>query len=122
LPKLALPFREAVMPSSDSAGASPGWVPRGACHGEDPELFSPSAAVGPALRQISAAKAVCGRCTVRAACLSHALALRPDGIWGGTTQEERHVIRQASSYRFPDRIDPLAFLRAAKDRASLAGE
>jgi WhiB family redox-sensing transcriptional regulator len=44
---------------------------------------------GPGLAQVSSAKAVCGRCPVRANCLSYALITRPDGIWGGTTREER---------------------------------
>jgi WhiB family redox-sensing transcriptional regulator len=39
---------------------------RGACPREDPELFFPIAAAGPALQQISAAKTVCSRCTVHA--------------------------------------------------------
>ena len=66
-----------------------GWMWRGACRSEDPELFFPIAAMGPALEQIRLAKAVCGRCPVQANCLSYALITRPDGIWGGTTTEER---------------------------------
>ena len=65
------------------------WMLRGACRGEDPELFFPISATGPALAQVSSAKAVCARCPVRANCLSYALITRPDGIWGGTTREER---------------------------------
>ena len=44
----------------DSTGAM-GWMSRGACQREDPELFFPIAADGPALQQISAAKRVCLR-------------------------------------------------------------
>jgi WhiB family redox-sensing transcriptional regulator len=65
------------------------WMLRGACRHEDPELFFPISASGPARGQISAAKAICARCPVRANCLSHALITQPDGIWGGTTKEER---------------------------------
>jgi WhiB family redox-sensing transcriptional regulator len=65
------------------------WMLRGACRREDPELFFPISASGPAQVQISAAKAVCARCSVRANCLSYALITQPDGIWGGTTREER---------------------------------
>jgi len=39
--------------------------------------------------QAEVAKAVCGQCAVRANCLSYALEIMPDGIWGGTTGEER---------------------------------
>lgn len=91
----ALPER-VPMPSSEFAGRSPGWMPRGACQGVDPELFFPITAAGPALAQVIAAKAVCFRCAVRAACLSYALATRQAGIWGGTTQEERHAMRRSS--------------------------
>jgi WhiB family redox-sensing transcriptional regulator len=68
-------------------------MPASACQGEDPELFFPIAATGPALAQVIAAKAVCFRCAVRAACLAYALATGQAGIWGGTTQEERHAMR-----------------------------
>lgn len=82
------------MPSSEFTFRSPGWMPGGACRGEDPELFFPIAAAGPALAQVFAAKAVCFRCAVRAACLSYALATGQAGIWGGTTQEEHHAMRR----------------------------
>ena len=65
------------------------WMLRGACLREDPELFFPISASGPAQAQTSAAKAVCAQCPVRANCLSYALITQPDGIWGGTTSEER---------------------------------
>jgi WhiB family redox-sensing transcriptional regulator len=85
------------MPKSQFAGDSPGWMPRGACRGEDPELFFPITAAGPALAQVLAAKAICFQCAVRAACLSYALATGQAGIWGGTTQEERHAMRGSSA-------------------------
>ena len=87
------------MLSVEFAGSSPAWMPRGACQGQDPELFFPIAATGPALAQVLAAKAVCFRCAVRAACLSYALATGQAGIWGGTTQEERHAIRRSARSR-----------------------
>lgn len=86
------------MTSSQFAGGSPGWMPRGACRGEDPELFFPVTAAGPALAQAFAAKAVCFRCAVRAACLSYALATGQAGIWGGTTQEECHAMPRSSGF------------------------
>ena len=62
---------------------------RGACRSEDPELFFPIAAVGPVPAQVRSAKAVCARCPVQASCLSYALITGQDGIWGGTTRQER---------------------------------
>ena len=67
---------------------------RGACRGQDPELFFPIGAAGLALAQASVAKAVCGRCPVQPNCLSYALVTgQNDGIWGGTTTEERWPAR-----------------------------
>lgn len=79
--------RTAVFPA---VGDSPGWMSRGACRAEDPELFFPIATTGPALAQARMAKAICGRCPVQPDCLSYALVTRQGyGIWGGTTTEER---------------------------------
>jgi WhiB family redox-sensing transcriptional regulator len=73
---------------------------RGACRQMDPELFFPIAVVaGQAARQAAAAKAVCGRCAVRADCLSYALEIMPEGIWGGTTQDERRAGQRPSGQR-----------------------
>jgi WhiB family redox-sensing transcriptional regulator len=70
------------------------WMSRGACQREDPEIFFPITANGPALEQINAAKRICLCCAVRAACLSFGLKTSQDGIWGGTTREERSAIRR----------------------------
>jgi WhiB family transcriptional regulator, redox-sensing transcriptional regulator len=107
------------MLSSEFAGGSPGWMPRGACQGQDPELFFPIAATGPALAQVLAAKAVCFRCAVRAACLSYALATGQSGIWGGTTQEERHVIRRSSGSPAREHSTAPGTSRGAPDHHSL---
>jgi WhiB family redox-sensing transcriptional regulator len=110
------------MPSSEFTFGSPGWMPWGACQGEDPELFFPIAAAGPALAQVFAAKAVCFRCAVRAACLSYALATGQAGIWGGTTQEERHAMRRPlsiSARQHPARPSPPS--PAAPRRSSPGG-
>jgi WhiB family transcriptional regulator, redox-sensing transcriptional regulator len=106
------------MLQSEFSGSSPGWMPRGACHGEDPELFFPIATAGPALAQVIAAKAVCFRCAVRAACLSYALATLQAGIWGGTTQDERHAIRRSAGYPDREHIASPGSPRAAADHHS----
>ena len=77
----------------DPYWASADWMARGACHGIDPELFFPISATGRSTPQIDAAKTVCGRCVVSDDCLSYALRVMPDGIWGGTTKEERIAMR-----------------------------
>ena len=83
------------MPRLTSGVRSLSWMSSGACLQADPELFFPIAAVtGPAARQAEAAKAVCGPCTVRKNCLSFALEAMPEGIWGGTTLDERLAARR----------------------------
>jgi WhiB family transcriptional regulator, redox-sensing transcriptional regulator len=80
------------------AAASAGWMQFGACREEDPELFFPIGSGAAAVSQAEAAKTVCGRCAVRLECLSYALRTRPgDGIWGGTTWQERCTIATAAS-------------------------
>jgi WhiB family redox-sensing transcriptional regulator len=45
--------------------------------------------------QIAAAKAVCAGCDVRADCLEFAISTNQEyGIWGGTSEEERRVLRR----------------------------
>lgn len=67
------------------------WKHKGACHGLDPTIFFPDSE-----ESAAEAKAICAGCSVRAACLEHALASREkDGVWGGTTDKERRrIIRQ----------------------------
>ncbi len=83
------------MPPITPGAPSVSWMLRGACRQADPELFFPIATVrDPAARQVEAAKAVCAACAVRAKCLSYALEAMPEGIWGGTTLEERRTARR----------------------------
>jgi WhiB family redox-sensing transcriptional regulator len=82
-----------------SGARSLGWMSRGACREADPELFFPDAVTVIGVRQAEAAKTVCGGCDVRANCLSYALETMPEGIWGGTTQEERHAARRSLARR-----------------------
>jgi WhiB family redox-sensing transcriptional regulator len=118
-PAPALTLRRLVMLPSDACTGSPGWMSRGACQDQDPELFFPVADTGPALQQISAAKAVCGRCGVRAMCLSYALRSAQYGIWGGTTPEERRAMRQPSGWNSAS-IRP-AMVGAARDDSRRRG-
>lgn len=71
------------------------WSARGACRGEDPELFWPIGSGIGVQAQIAAAKRVCARCPVRRGCREHALA-KPEeaGIWGGLTEDERQRLRR----------------------------
>jgi WhiB family transcriptional regulator, redox-sensing transcriptional regulator len=72
------------------------WTTFAACGGvQDSELFFPMHYGQAAVFQIAEAKQICGRCIVRDQCLSWALrAGEPDGIWGGTTPDERRHLRR----------------------------
>jgi WhiB family redox-sensing transcriptional regulator len=70
----------------------------GACRGVDPDLFFPVGSSGPALLQAAEAKAVCAGCPVRDDCLSYAIETgQSAGVWGGTSEEERRVLRSAQA-------------------------
>ena len=74
-----------------------GWHEHAACRGHDPELFFPEGDVRVAGAQVEKAKRVCRACPVANPCLIYALRRpEPHGVWGGTTPDERRVIRAAS--------------------------
>lgn len=57
------------------------------------DMFFPGTARHP--RDYSYPKAVCFSCRVRNECLAYALTNDVKGVWGGTTDKDRAVIRQA---------------------------
>jgi WhiB family redox-sensing transcriptional regulator len=67
-----------------------GWRARGRCLEYDPELFFPNPAE-PADRALD----VCRTCAVAGECLATAFETgEVDGVWGGTTSDERRRMRQ----------------------------
>lgn len=71
------------------------WRQYAACRDTNPDLFFPVGTTGPAIEQIATAKAICGECPAREDCLQYALDTNQDsGIWGGTSEEERRVMRR----------------------------
>ena len=71
------------------------WQTDAACRDTDPALFFPVGTTGPAIEQIASAKQVCFSCVCQDECLDFALATNQDtGIWGGTSEEERRIIRR----------------------------
>lgn len=76
-------FTDMMADLLDMAAAT-SWMSRGRCAETDPEVFFADA------DETGAAKAVCRRCPVRAACLAYALAedIRW-GVWGGLSPSER---------------------------------
>ncbi len=70
----------------------------------DPDVFFPISSTGPALDQVSQAKAICTDCRVRQPCLDFALATgQIHGVWGGTTEEERLRLRRHRATPAPRR-------------------
>jgi len=93
--------------------ADGGWRSVAACQCADPDLFFPVSAFGKSLQQVTQAKAICADCPVRAECLAFALRTKQvHGVWGGMTEEERHLAR---SRRQPSAGEP----RASTARAHL---
>ena len=71
------------------------WRDHARCLDEDPDLFFPIGSTGPAVVQANRAKEVCRRCPVIHDCLEWALSNYQDaGVWGGTTEEERRIMRR----------------------------
>jgi WhiB family redox-sensing transcriptional regulator len=71
---------------------APRWRQRAGCIGADPDLFFP---VGPAdTTAVTEAKAICAWCPVRTDCLGYATAHFLQGVWGGTTEDERRLYRR----------------------------
>lgn len=70
------------------------WRENAACRDADPDLFFPIGTAGNSLRQVDEAKRICHRCPAQNQCLAWALKTGiTDGVWGGTTENERRAIR-----------------------------
>jgi WhiB family transcriptional regulator, redox-sensing transcriptional regulator len=70
------------------------WREHAACRDADPDLFFPIGTAGNSLRQVDEAKRICHRCPAQNQCLAWALENGiTDGVWGGTTENERRAIR-----------------------------
>jgi WhiB family redox-sensing transcriptional regulator len=72
------------------------WRDNAACASVNPDLFFPVGVTGPAVSQIASAKAVCTGCEAKDECLEFAITTNQEyGVWGGTSEEERRVLRRA---------------------------
>ena len=71
------------------------WRQDAECRDLDPNLFFPIGVTGAAVDQIAAAKGICSACPVRAECLEFAITTNQEfGVWGGTSEDERRVLRR----------------------------
>jgi WhiB family redox-sensing transcriptional regulator len=77
---------------------SAGWRAAGACVSADPDLFFPVSGAGKAAAQAARACRICAACPVRRECLEFAMeGGEMEGIWGGTTPEERVRARRKAA-------------------------
>lgn len=67
--------------------ARTGWLLKAFCRGANPDLFFASG-------NEEAAKAYCARCSVITPCLKMATDEKLDGVWGGTTEDERKALKR----------------------------
>lgn len=108
------PGRRCVDCSRDRHHAGGRWQDDAACATTDPEVFFPTGQGRDRTAAVDVAKAVCAECPVRAECLTWALDTGDAyAVLGGTTPEEREVIRNAQR-RARDR----ARKRAAREAAA----
>lgn len=72
------------------------WRAQAVCSkAETANLFFPVGVTGPAESQIVRAKEICAACPVRSACLEFAISTNQEyGIWGGTSEDERRILRR----------------------------
>jgi hypothetical protein len=72
------------------------WADRGACRGEDQDLFYPP--VPPekiTAAHVALARPICQACPVYTACHAHAVQRESDGIWAATSPKDRRRLRKA---------------------------
>ncbi|MFI0353275.1 WhiB family transcriptional regulator [Actinomadura sp. 9N407] len=70
------------------------WEESTSCRSLDPDLFFPVAGESVYTTQIAAIRRICAACPAASPCLEWALSTgEPDGIWAGTTPDERRRLR-----------------------------
>lgn len=73
------------------------WMDEGACVGENPKYWM-STSEEETNREIQEntqlAIQICRKCPVQSECLSHAMSYLEVGVWGGTTDIERTLMRK----------------------------
>jgi len=75
------------------------WRDGAACRDADPDLFFPIGTAGESLLQIDEAKQICRACPVCGPCLRWAVGSGSAGVWGGTTEDERRILRRQITLR-----------------------
>ena len=76
---------------------TPEWYKDAPCLGATDLFYPPSGGETSQNRELreARARAICAQCAVRSQCLEFALSRNEYGIWGGTTERERHALKKA---------------------------
>jgi WhiB family redox-sensing transcriptional regulator len=75
----------------------PAWTADALCAQGHPDAWHPERDDPNGAANAAVARRVCHRCPVRTECLAHALLNdEREGIWGGTTPNQRKAIRRAN--------------------------
>ena len=99
-------FEPALVPAverrvNDDDSDRVNWREQAACLGSRSDVFFPVESSRGGRRsqnRVIAAKRICASCPVRSECLSYAVTtIQPDGVWGGTTPEERQKLRKEAA-------------------------
>jgi WhiB family redox-sensing transcriptional regulator len=70
--------------------SSESWMSEARCRDLNPDIFFPEDGSG-----VAVAKAYCGECSVKGACLNYALDNHIDhGVWGGTSERQRRRLQR----------------------------
>ena len=73
------------------------WMDEGACIGEDPKYWMSTSEIettNEIRENVQIAIQICRKCPVQTDCLSHAMKYLEVGVWGGTTDIERGLMRK----------------------------
>jgi len=72
---------------------NPSWMKRGNCYGEPTAIFFPTK--GKWINKV--VEEYCDMCVVKQSCLQYALDNNTKGIWGGTSELERRLLKKVCS-------------------------
>lgn len=81
-----------------------------ACAQTDPEIFFPmdidmgGGKYSAKYQSLESAKKVCQECPLIKECLEYALKNHEIGVWGGTTEHDRKLIKKRNSRRYPAKL------------------
>jgi len=73
------------------------WMDDASCGKEDPKYWMSTPedeSTKDICENVKIAVGICGKCPVQTTCLSHALRYHEVGIWGGTTDIQRGLMRK----------------------------